>query len=173
MVERYSVWLLPAVAHRAAFRATIAELSEAHGGPTFDPHVTVYAGEAPESPDPQRALDRISHRVRGFELAVAGVDGSQLWSRTLFVALQPDPVLDVMSQRAKAELGAASPYRLDPHLSLAYRENMPWSAKASFRRTYAPPAPRLRFDGLRLVAAGPEGWADVPAWRTVAEVELA
>lgn len=172
MTARYAVWLMPAVAHRAALRATIEELAEAHGGPVFEPHVTVYAGEAPPCEDPRGVLERIAHRVRGVALSVLGVEGSQLWSKTLYVALRADPLLEVMSERARAALRTEAPYRLEPHLSLAYRESMAWAVKASFRRTFAPPAPQLRFDGLRLVSPGPEGWVDVPAWRTLAEREL-
>lgn len=164
---------MPAVAHRAALRATIAELAESYGGPTFEPHVTIYAGEAPPCADPARVLAAVAHRVRALALGVLGVDGSQLWSRTLYLALAADPLLHEMGARAKSALLATSPYTLEPHLSLAYREGMAWSAKASFRRTYAPPAPRLRFDALRLVSPGPAGWADVPAWRVLAERELA
>ena len=117
---RFAVWLLPAEPLRSVLRASIARLASEFGGPVFEPHVTVYAGETSHLGVLDGLLGRIgAHDVSRALVPVGSAHGPEFF-RAVYLELGPDPALEALGERVRNAVPGAARYELRPHLSLLY-----------------------------------------------------
>lgn len=140
-------WLVPSQPWRSRIADLIVALGRAHGGPAFEPHITIEVSHAPAGAALEAVLDRVA---RGFEpmTLVAGTTAhSAAHFRTLFVEFD-DARLPALQRRLREELGRDEGYALHPHLSLLYRGDLPLETRVRLAATHRFAGERIEFDLL-------------------------
>lgn len=118
----YSLWLQPESQVFERFANIIRDLAGQHGGPIFEPHVTLL-GEvaAPDQPE-KDVVEKTKAIVEGRKLVsvyLTEIDFQDYYFRTLYVLADRSPELLGLYDRALEVFGREfSPYM--PHLSLMY-----------------------------------------------------
>ena len=162
-------WLVPAAGSaRDRLAAIISALAAEHGGPRFEPHVTMagrfHSGEQTAA----RALTSLVAGVRPFEVRFAAVGYEQAYFRALYLRAEPSPLLTALHGAARAAW-ALDARSFAPHLSLLYA-NIAEERKRAIIDALHIPLPLT----IRITAA--ELWADhqagVPGWHRVARIPL-
>src|SRR5687768_8102119 len=118
MGERVSYWLIPAEADKERLQQVICELAARFNGPVFEPHVTIYSGSVEKPNEAARILQTISNDFPTV-LPTYGVAHSEQFTKTLFIELSADPLLERLSEELKG-IASRDDYELRPHLSLLY-----------------------------------------------------
>ena len=121
MQRHVSYWLVPAAAERAFFQERIDRLEHNQQAPTFVPHVTVYSGESPVEEDPLAIITQATRGVQEVRLQIADILCTDAFTKTLFVQFHPSALLSRMAETMRRLSARPSAYRLDPHLSLMYK----------------------------------------------------
>jgi hypothetical protein len=147
-------WLVPAEPLRSRLAGTIDALAAAHGGPRFEPHVTLEVGEAALPGDPAATLAHACAALAPASLAALGTGHSDALFRTLYVAFD-DPRPAAIRAALRAAFGVRGDYALDPHLSLLYRERLDPALRARLATAHDHRGEAMRFDTVVLVRAGP------------------
>jgi 2'-5' RNA ligase len=164
-VRVYSVWCLPQAKDETRFVDAIEDLAAQSGGPVFQPHLTLgtFSTRAP-----------IAGLVdRAFSLQPRALDGTPVFTTSLFVPLG---LTDVLSE-ARAALESREAFRpgrdFDPHISLHYGPP-PLGARQteSVRALLQYP---VRFDRLVMVEMEVpiEDHSAIETWRMVDSLVLA
>jgi 2'-5' RNA ligase len=151
-----ALWLMAEKDTARRFRELMAPLARQHGGPIFAPHLTLGLG-------PAALLEKIESAP--IELAVAGFDCEERFTKTLFVRFVLSPALAQLR-----DLLGFEPDDYDPHLSLLYAD-LPLAGKQELCAALPPlPFPQVRFDAASAVRCRlPVATAaDVAAWETLA-----
>jgi hypothetical protein len=151
-----ALWLMPEKETARYFQEFMAPLARQHGGAIFEPHLTLGLG-------PAALLEKIESAP--IELAVAGFDFEERFTKTLFARFVLSPAL----ARLRDSLGF-EPGGYDPHLSLLYAD-LPLARKQEFCAALPPlPFAQVRFDAASAVRCRlPVATAaDVAAWETLA-----
>jgi hypothetical protein len=168
-VQRHvSYWLVPAAADRAFFQELIDTLGHTHQSPTFVPHVTVYSGESPVEEDPLAIITQATLGVQEVRLQVAGILYTEAFTKTLFVQFHLSALLNRMAETMRRLSAQPSAYRLDPHLSLMYK-NMGEPEKQHLAATIQLPMSEVCGDAIWAIAS-PESTRtaeDVKRWEVV------
>lgn len=167
MGQPFALWLLPAAAEAAVLSAEMAALAKTCGGLAFPPHLTLLGGRTADLAGLRESWFTHLAEVSVTALRVTGIGSSSSFFQSLFVAFAQDPEVQALSERLKALLDPASPYRLRPHLSLVYA-HLDEEARLALERSTVVPLERVCFDRVQL--AYPEGpdpdWNRVSSWRT-------
>jgi len=173
--RRFSVFLVPAADDRRWAEGVIGELSTRYDAPLFEPHVTVYGGSYTEESELEplrRALAEAAAATGSITLRVTGLQVTEEYFRTLFVAFEEEPRLRRLHEMVKGAVADDSGYVLVPHLSLLYAD-MPLAAKEMAARTVSLDREEMRFDEVKIVAPDPvTGWSDARRWQTLFRVRL-
>jgi 2'-5' RNA ligase len=164
-------WLIPAEPARSFFASTIAELASRFDAPTFEPHVTIYAGEKGDDIPPQV----LSHALTGckpFRLLARDLQYSDEFTKTMFVRFEPSPALSHLSRALQQASARHDEYELNPHLSLIYKK-MTLAAKIEVVDSVKLPFADVLFDSANAIISPPrvESRQEVEAWR-IAAVQL-
>lgn len=110
-----SYWCVPEETEARAFEAVISALAAAQGAPVFAPHLTLATLTRPAT-DLRDVLAALS----GLTLTPAGLDGTPVFTTSLFMRFTPSDDL----LKARALMAAMPAFResrpFDPHLSLCY-----------------------------------------------------
>lgn len=172
---RFSVFLVPAAAERRWAEGVIDELAARYDAPSFEPHVTVYGGpfaEEAELEPVRRALAEATAQTPPITLRVTGLQVTEEYFKSLFVAFEDEPALRRIHEMVKGAVSRDSGYVLVPHLSLLYAD-IPLAAKEMAASTVSLDRSEMRFDRLKIVAPDPvTGWSDAKRWRTLFGVRL-
>jgi hypothetical protein len=147
-------WLVPAEPLRTRLVGTIDALAGAHGGPRFEPHVTLDVCDAPLGEEAATVLARACEAIAPATLAALATDHSEARFRTLFVPFA-DPRPAAIRAALRAAFDARGDYALDPHLSLLYRERLDCAVRARLAATHDHRGEAMRFDTVVLVRPGP------------------
>ncbi|GJM98899.1 hypothetical protein PR202_ga15951 [Eleusine coracana subsp. coracana] len=115
--EAYSVWALPPEPVRGRLRRLMAGLCAVHGGPVFEPHVTVVGAVRLRRSAAIEALRAASAGVRPYTVRVTG--GSGFYNRGCLV-LEPTPEVISASDHCCSHFGYQRSTSYKPHLSLTY-----------------------------------------------------
>ncbi|TVU09422.1 hypothetical protein EJB05_42894, partial [Eragrostis curvula] len=113
----YSVWALPAEPARGRLRRLMAGLRAVHGGPVFEPHVTVVGAIRLRRSAAVEALRAAAAGVRPYTARVAS--GSGFYDCGCLL-LEPTPEVMEASDHCCAHFGYQRPTPYKPHLSLIY-----------------------------------------------------
>ena len=162
-------WLSPAAGARELFLGLIKELAQRYTAPVFEPHVTLCGGDLPEA----RAHEILRNLCirEPIELEITGIEHSEKYTKTLFVQFRTCQQIEALS--AEIEKAAGSEHKLNPHLSLLYKE-MPKAEKAEAARAISLPFERVTFESVTaVITPSPITNAeDVEAWRTLGSRRL-
>jgi hypothetical protein len=111
--------------------------------------------------------------VGEIRLTVRGAGHSARFTRTLYLELEPHPLVEVLHRRARSFSRGPGSYELEPHLSLMYASLSEQEREAARAALPALP-PSITFDHLRALRVGPMATSpqDVKAWWTLASVRL-
>lgn len=174
MLERLSVWLLPARNELDSLRAHIERIAHQLGSPPFCPHVTLLGDFRAERRLVERALADAAPRLPSLSLQPRSLSTSQSRFQALTVRFEPSSDFDALTHELTARL-PADPAQVPPaHLSLAYPFEPfdpaalpPLAADISLKHPFW-------FDALVLVApgAGHDDWQAVHAWQTIGRYPL-
>lgn len=116
----YTLWLMPKGEQYNRFSDLIKRLAHEHGGPVFEPHVTLLGDiEQPE----EEVIRKTEHLVlnqQSFPLTLRQVNYQDYHFRALFVKAEIAGPLQTLHERAKVifNMQDIPPYM--PHLSLLY-----------------------------------------------------
>ncbi len=120
-VATYSVWMIPEEPELTALSNRISNFANAHGAPSFVPHVTLMGDIAAEEAELAARLGSISSGFSCHKLTVTDVKAEDLFFKSLYLDLLPPPNL-IREQAALAQALPASqrPREFLPHISVAY-----------------------------------------------------
>ena len=168
-MPRYvSYWLVPSLAPRSGLQECIAALAHAYQAPVFVPHVTLYSGESSPDENPLEVIAQSVRNVQPLSLEIQGISCEDAFTKTLFVQFLPSEVLSRVTEGMRRASARPSSYRLDPHLSLLYK-NMGSQDKRALASSIRLPMSPVQFDTVWAVAADrvPRTSEDVLAWEVV------
>jgi hypothetical protein len=153
-------WLIPARAQRELFRSLIRILAKQFEAPKFEPHLTLCLGQDRQSP--KKLLRAV--KASPLRLQVCGMAHSSKFTKTLFIRLKPDRLLNKLALDLDSKIGSQ-----DPHVSLLYKQ-LPVSIKKALAATIKLPFRTIVFDSIKAMrcASPATTAANVEAWRVVA-----
>jgi 2'-5' RNA ligase len=162
-------WLVPAAGlARDRLAATIGTLAAEHGGPRFEPHVTIAGRFRSSEQAATRALTSLTAGVRPFEVRFAAAGYEPAYFRALYLRAEPAPQLTALHEAARAAW-ALDARRYIPHLSLLYADIAEGRKPAIIDALGIPLPLTIRINAVELWADHPAG---VPGWHRVARIPL-
>jgi 2'-5' RNA ligase len=166
-------WLCLAEPARAQCAALIQNLAARFDAPIFEPHVTIHVVSA-GAENFGAILERVASGRGPYRLFVQGIEFAEAFTKTLFVQFAQNPELARLSEDLGRALPAQSDYKLNPHLSLLYKD-LSTEIKRDLAHSIRLPFTELEFDSVKAVISPEkiESRADVEAWRVLAEHNLA
>jgi len=156
----YFLWLTPTESVLRQLQALIDSLAHEHGGPSFEPHVTLLSRLQGNAPDIEAAIARLAAGFTPFTLRCPTLDWSDEFYRCLHLNVEKDPCLISLYDRARTEIPHAASKDFAPHVSLIYghlAEPTKRMIAAALQDNYPKSIP---VDRLSLCHApgGPETW---------------
>lgn len=124
----HSIWLIPEKIARERFAAVMAELAHRHGGPVFDPHVTLYGGmrSARSSDEMLSSVEALAASMRPVRFEPTGFGHSGALYRCAYVEAAGSAELIKAHDLAAHVLflfkGRFEGKAYLPHVSLMYAE---------------------------------------------------
>lgn len=125
-------WLLPGEPSMRVFAQCVDALAHRHGAPRFLPHVTLHVDRVVPQADLDRVLDEAAARFAPFAMRAGPTGHSPVRFKALFVTLSGGDITSLAAALAEgvaryrpqpaAGQEPAAAYRLEPHLSLLYKE---------------------------------------------------
>jgi hypothetical protein len=158
-------WLVPAPPYHDSLRRAIEGLACELDAPSFEPHVTVYAGARSPDDDLEALLGHAAHGTGRIDLRITALGTSHELFKSLYLELESDPELERLSRLFRVGLKAAHEYVVKPHLSLLYKR-LPAATRASLARRFDLVGQRITFGQITAVRPGDGGkdWLDVERW---------
>jgi hypothetical protein len=95
--EVYSVWALPPEHVRERLRVVMEALRASHGGPTFDPHVTVVGAIRLRRSQAIEMLRAASVGVSPYTARVTGVARGDFFYQCVYLRLEPTAEVSLAS----------------------------------------------------------------------------
>jgi 2'-5' RNA ligase len=165
-------WLTPAEPAHQYFATVINELAARFDAAAFAPHVTVYVTKA-EAENAAELLERLMVNRPPYRLSTRGIDYSDTFTKTVFVEFRSEPELTALSAAFRSASNSQPEYRLNPHLSLLYKD-IDRETKRELAAAIALPFTEVIFDRVKAVVtpATVSSREDIEAWRVVAERRL-
>jgi hypothetical protein len=159
-----SFWLLPGKPSMRVFAQIVDDLARRYDAPRFLPHVTVHSDRVVRQADLTGVLQEAAAHFAPFEMQAGPTGHSPLRFKTLFVTLSGGAIIDlaavlaagVARWRPEPAEGEPAPaaYRLEPHLSLLYRE-LPEAERAALAARYCHEGEAVYFDRIAALTPGP------------------
>ena len=111
-----SIWCLPQPEDAAPYGSAIETLAQAQGAPVFAPHLTLGTLAQETLPD----LEALAAAASGICLDPVALQGSDVFTQSLFVQFARTPALDAARQRLEAHPSFHAAQTFTPHISLCY-----------------------------------------------------
>ena len=155
-------WCLPCAQDATRFREIITTLAKAQDAPVFEPHMSLgtLANAATDLIGVRRALTDLV-------LMPAAIDGTDAFTKSLFVRLAPSPGLSRARSLLETDPAFLARRAFDPHISLCY--GTPPAGAADMHSVCSLLSVPVRFDRLAAVEISlpVETYDDVRAFTTV------
>lgn len=163
--RKFSVFLTPAVDDYHYLDGLISDLAATHGGPSFQPHVTLYSGRMDDLDALTAAVAATAGETEPFAMGVAGIGCTEAFFRSVFITFHDHLGPFRINQLVRHRLREDSGYVLQPHLSLAYLD-LPLAEKCRIGENLDLQLKEILFDEVRLVIPEDEerGWMATGAW---------
>lgn len=162
-VSQFAVWLTPAPSDRRWLSKIIQDYAAAYQSPTFVPHVTVYSGITSAQDDLSGILAQSSRSLLPLSLEVTGLGYTENFFRTGFITFAPQDALTKLSVTIREHLQSPTDYRLEPHLSLVYKDLSLDQKRLAMLRVILS-VQTITFDTLTIVKPSAQDWFDIPSW---------
>ncbi len=161
--QPFALWAIPTPSDRRWLAKIIQDFAQDYETPTFEPHLTVYSGMAHPDESLEALLTTLQGQTEPFQLQVAGLDYTDNFLRTGFIAFEPSDRLAQLYQDVRGALRQPIDYELNPHLSLIYKQmSLEKKRLAMLRIVLSVQA--ITFDSLKIVMPGAQGWEDIAGW---------
>jgi len=115
----YSLWFMPAKDQKVLLENKIKTLANQHGGPKFDPHVTLLSSFFDDESTLLYKTKNLSKKIRSFEIIFDQVRYLNEFFRSLFIEIKFSEELKSVRSTAAKEFGWKDKNYI-PHLSLMY-----------------------------------------------------
>jgi Cyclic phosphodiesterase-like protein len=162
-VSQFAVWLTPAPSDRRWLSKIIQDYAVAYHSPTFEPHVTIYSGICGEYEDISTILSQSVDSLLPLSLEVTGLGYTENFFRTGFITFTPHEALTALSTTIRDRLQSPTDYRLEPHLSLVYKDLSLDQKRLAMLRVILS-VQTITFDTLKVVKPSAQDWFDIPSW---------
>lgn len=157
-------WLLPGATSMRLFVQHIDELARRYDAPRFMPHVTLHVDRVVRRADLADVLDDAAARFPPFAMQAGATGHSPVRFKALFVTLSGGEIVRLAAaladraarwrpEPAAGEKPTAA-YRLEPHLSLLYKE-LSEGERARLAAEYCFEGESVYFDRITAVTPGP------------------
>jgi Cyclic phosphodiesterase-like protein len=133
MRRGHALWLLPEAATFARLAGVVEQLARAHGGPLFEPHVTLLSGIALEGEELLGRARALALDLGPAAVVLAGASHRAKYYQALFLEVEGGD-LHRARVRAAAAMGIAPPPDYRPHVSLLYGDFPPSTKEAILDR---------------------------------------
>jgi 2'-5' RNA ligase len=120
VTQNYSLWLMPSGAEASAFSELIDRLAERYSSPHFPPHVTLIGAVHLCEEEVMLKAREVAMAISPFSLALAQLDYTDAYYRSLFVRVEPSPALLAAHREAMKIFSSVPDGSYMPHLSLLY-----------------------------------------------------
>lgn len=172
MEKDISFWLVPKKEEKDYFQKIIDRLAQKYDGPSFEPHVTIYAGRS-NIENAISVAEEIAKNANEICMNITGISYSDVISKTLFVTFESSKELTILSDELKEKSKNPSDYKLAPHMSLLYKK-LKENTKKELAREIDLHYETVKFDEFIVVSAdtGIETKEDVEAWKTIFRMNI-
>jgi 2'-5' RNA ligase len=168
-----SIWLVPSEDDRAPFDDVINRLANKYDSIPFIPHITIWGAITAPIEVVEEASSQAIEGINPFTVEIEKLDYSEEWSKTLFAQLLMNENLEKIYKRLSDRLNNYTPYKLNPHLSLVYKEEMTELEKKTEIANIKLPK---EFQVDRIVVTLPQDpvrkWKNISKWQTPIEFKL-
>ncbi len=162
-VSQFAVWLTPAPSDRRWLAKIIQDYAAAYQSPIFVPHVTIYSGICSAQDDLSAILAQLGSSLLPLSLEVTGLGYTENFFRTGFITFAPNDALTALSVTIREHLQSPTDYRLEPHLSLVYKDLSLDQKRLAMLRVILS-VQTIAFDTLTVVKPSAQDWFDIPSW---------
>lgn len=164
---KYSLWLVPDRATGPPLTVIINRLARQHGGPRFEPHVTLLGGLREARADLLAGLYGLAGSMRPLVLYGSVVATSGHYYYAVYLKLKASGAFDTGRARARRIFRAGGTTGRGPHVSLLYGD-LEAGTRRALRHELRGLGRTVRLRAIRLVrTTGPPS-----TWRTVRELAL-
>ncbi len=172
MESNIGFWLVPKKDEKGYFQKIIDGLAQKYDGPSFEPHVTIYAGLS-NIENIISVAEEVAKNANEICLKITGTGYSDAISKTLFVTFESSKELTILSDEVKEKSKNQSDYKLAPHLSLLYKK-LNENTKKELAQGMELSCETVKFDGFVVVSVdtGIETKEAVEAWETVFRINI-
>jgi len=167
--EKYALWLMPEGEARERLSALIRELSERHGTPAFEPHITLLGGLMPPVEEMIAGSRKLALALRPFAVEFGAVGFLDDYWRCLFIRVRETGEVMGAGWKAREIFGRADDPPFMPHLSLMYC-NMRASRKRKIISSIGERIPAAGFVAASLHVYSTEG--EPALWSEVEEISF-
>ena len=174
MKRSYGCWMHLSKKDNKLLSPIVKKLSEKYvNGDIFPPHISVSSYASIELDEAISASIKCIKGLKKFEVEKDSIKYSSMWHKTLYIQIKDNPNLTMISNSLNKTFGRSeSPYTLNPHISLLYKEGL--SAKEKGRLTK-----KLKVSEKYLVSSiavitseNKNDARDYGSWKVVFEKEL-
>ena len=116
----YFLWLTPSESVLRQLQALIDSLAHEHGGPSFEPHITLLSRLQGNATDLETRIAQLAARFAPITLHCPTLGWSDEYYRCLYLNVEKDPYLISLYDHARAEIPHAVSKDFAPHVSLIY-----------------------------------------------------
>ncbi len=116
----FHLWLMPTGGTCERLADVINQLSQKHGGPLFEPHVTLLGGMEGEEEEICQKTMRLAQGLRPFEVQLTKPGYQESYFRCLYLHVQETPSLMEAHAQARIIFTQQEELQFQPHLSLLY-----------------------------------------------------
>ena len=116
----YFLWLTPTESVRRQLQAVIDALAHEHGGPSFEPHITLLSRLQGNAADIEIGVARLAAGFAPMVLHCPTIGWSDEYYRCLYLKVEKDPSLIALYDQARAAISHAGGKDFAPHVSLIY-----------------------------------------------------
>lgn len=145
----FSVWLIPARQDFGYFQNVIEKFAGEVDAPVFRPHVTVFFGQTDSLERVKQIVGAYARNTGLVRLKALGVGVTGQKYKSLFVIFDNDDYLAGLSS-AISNAAVKNDYRLQPHLSLLYKD-MPIAEKGLLQQRFHLEVSNVTFDRIEVI----------------------
>ena len=119
-MKTYTLWLEPTGRTHELLATTIAHLSQEHGGPLFDPHVTLLGGIAGQEETVLQQTEQFTHVLSPIDMILTVPTFQDQYFQCVFMRIEETSTLLDAHTHARTVFHKEAVPPFMPHLSLLY-----------------------------------------------------
>jgi len=125
-----SIWLIPEKSQELMLQKTIDDLAQKYQACSFIPHITIYyLGTALSLNEVIKIVQEETAGVQPFSINFDAIKYSDIFTKTLYIQYKIDLPLKNFYEKLKNKMVKYFDYKLSPHLSLIYKNQLAGAEK--------------------------------------------